>query len=129
MYHCTVYVQPIAIVIMLATSTTLCQKIFYNRSTNSVAFCLILFKSFKPLPCNSNNKPPSLFMDLSQSRSEILANCEILIPLIVPLVWNLFFYAVAVREKSCKMLQKTIFIQLWCVSKFLQRANTQDKVE
>ena len=110
------------------------QKIFCNRSTNSAVFCAFQWKSFKPLQsllCNTNSYPYSWLKDLSQSRKRvgILANHEILVPLNVPLVYNLFWCDVGMHSFTWTILKVLILwislTKIWVLLEFLESYTIQ----
>ena len=109
------------------------QKIFYNRSTNSAAFCALQRMSFKP-PC-------LLYNSNSRITANKEANCKIVILLNVPLVQNPFlinaqlqsFFFVP-RQISMFLLTKNIHncshllyfyrdYYILCVGKYLLQIN------
>ena len=68
------------------------QKRFYSRSTNRAAFCAIQWMSFNPPFPFYGTQIINPFLIQGSQPIEILANCETLIPLNVPLVSNLFLF-------------------------------------
>ena len=78
------------------------QKRFYNRERNSGVFSVIHQMSIKPysLLCNLNNQPflNSIISANYEKRGGISPDREILIPLIISLLQNLFYF---LNQFSC----------------------------
>ena len=87
------------------------QKRFYNRETNSAAFCVILQLSIKPLPFYATQIVNPFLNSIISSNHEkrkdfhpMHCNGEILIHIIVSQFWNIFcFDSLKIECRDCRL--------------------------